>query len=490
MSPSDRTGQRTAAEREAARQERERRRALRRGEPIAEHVGAESGAVQDAASGEPLAPAPEPAEPPVQDAVPERHAAAPAVRVVGVEARDAGSPETASGHAEAEQEALVGQATQAWEVSEHLEGDEEPAVQVRAPDPVRQPASAEPANAEAVQASTAGEGVQAPRRRASWRPRGEADRLPQPPPPVGGGDRQPPRRRATRAGGDGHSFRARAGAVGALAVVAVAVWVVVLLIQHFGGSKSGNAPAAARAPEVTVVVPEGEDRRQIAAIARKDGLRGDYLQASVASSALQPKRFGAPAGIPNLEGFLFPATYKMPVRGNVKGLVERQLEAFQERFGAEEQKHARALGLTSYQLLIVASMIEREAYLAKDRPLVAAVIYNRLHQGMALGIDSTIRFALNDFTKPLTEAQLQTPSPYNTRLHKGLPPTPISNPGMEAIEAAAHPAHVGYLYYVDGADGCGDLVFSDSEAEFEHNKAAYDEALAANGGRTPTCRRK
>lgn len=285
-------------------------------------------------------------------------------------------------------------------------------------------------------------------------------------------------------------LRARAGAVGALAVVAIAVWLLVLLVQHLGGSSVKTAPPPAVAPAVKVVIPEGESRPQIAAIARRDGLAGSYLRASASSPGLTPARFGAPAGTPNLEGFLFPATYQMPVHGNVSGLVARQLEAFQERFGPEEMRHARALGLSGYQMLIVASMIEREAYLARDRPLVAAVIYNRLRLGMPLGIDSTIRFALNDYTRPLTEAQLKIDSPYNTRLHKGLPPTPISNPGMEAIEAAAHPAHVGYLYYVDGADGCGDLVFSDGEAEFEADKRAYDQALAANGGRTPACKRR
>lgn len=283
-------------------------------------------------------------------------------------------------------------------------------------------------------------------------------------------------------------LRARAGAVGTLVVVAIVVWLVVMLVQHLGGSSPKAAPAPAAVPVVRVVIPEGESRLQTAAIARRDRLVGNYLRASVSNAGLSPKRFGAPAGTPNLEGFLFPATYDMPVHGNVSGLVARQLEAFQERFGPEEMRHARALHLTSYQMLIVASMIEREAYLARDRPLVAAVIYNRLRLGMPLGIDSTIRFALNDYTSPLTEAQLNIDSPYNTRLHKGLPPTPISNPGMEAIEAAAHPAHVGYLYYVDGADGCGDLVFSDGEAQFEANKRAYDQALAANGGHTPACK--
>ncbi len=128
--------------------------------------------------------------------------------------------------------------------------------------------------------------------------------------------------------------------------------------------------------------------------------------------------------------------------------------------------------------------------MARDRPLIAAVIYNRLRLGMPLGIDATIRYALHDYTRPLTEAQLQDSSPYNTRLHEGLPPTPISNPGLASIEAAAHPAHVNYTYYVAGADGCGELVFTSSYSQFLAYSAEYQQALAANGGRVPTCRKR
>lgn len=294
-----------------------------------------------------------------------------------------------------------------------------------------------------------------------------------------------------RSGGrtEGHSLRARAGAIAALALVAVAVWGVVTLVRHLRRSAGGGG-AVSRPPVVKVLIPEGETRSQIAAIARRDGLRGDYLKASIRDPGLQPRRFGAPAGTPSLEGFLFPATYDLRLHGSVNDLVADQLEAFHERFGPQLEHRARALGLTSYQLLTVASMVEREALLPHDRPLVAAVIYNRLRLGMPLGIDATIRYALHDFEAPLTEAQLQTRSPYNTRLHVGLPPTPISNPGLEAIEAAAHPAHAAYLFYVDGADGCGELVFSDTEAQFEANKAAYDEALSAHGGHLPACKHR
>ena len=170
--------------------------------------------------------------------------------------------------------------------------------------------------------------------------------------------------------------------------------------------------------------------------------------------------------------------------------MQKQLEAFEERFSAQYAAAARALHETPYQLLIVASMIEREAEVPHDRPLIAAVIYNRLRTGMPLGIDATIRYALHDYTQPLTEAQLHDPSAYNTRLHKGLPPTPISNPGLASIEAAAHPAHVEYLYYVAAPDGCGEHVFTSSYPQFLADSAEYQRALAANGGRVPTCRKR
>ena len=141
-------------------------------------------------------------------------------------------------------------------------------------------------------------------------------------------------------------------------------------------------------------------------------------------------------------------------------------------------------------------MSEREAQVERDRPLIAAVIYNRLRLGMPLGIDATVYYALalreglRAYERELTASDLRIDSPYNTRVRTGLPPTPIANPGLASIEAAAHPARVPYLYYVAAPDGCGEHVFSSSYAQFEAAAAAYQAALRRNGGHLPACKKK
>jgi UPF0755 protein len=235
-----------------------------------------------------------------------------------------------------------------------------------------------------------------------------------------------------------------------------------------------------------VLVPEGRSRRQTAALAAADGLTGDYLAASARSAAFAPTSYGAPARTPSLEGFLFPATYTVHAGTTAGQLVALQLQAFRRELGSGLQKAARRIGMTPYQVLIVASMVEGEAATARDRPLVAAVIYNRLRLHMPLGIDSTIRYALGGYEGPLTVSQLSIASPYNTRTHQGLPPTPIDSPGLAAIKAALHPANVPYLYYVVKPCGNGEQVFETSYAQFLRDSQAYQAARAARGGRSPT----
>ena len=313
-----------------------------------------------------------------------------------------------------------------------------------------------------------------------------------PPPPL------PPLPAAARERrGSAAPSRARAAAplarVGALVALATVVVVAAILLIHSLTSSKSKAPVAAPAV-VKVLIPEGKTRAQIAEIAKAAGLKGSYRAAAKSSSLLNPAHYGAPKGTPDLEGFLFPATYELDRGTQVSQLVHEQLIAFQENFRSEYFRRAKALHVSAYQLLIVASMIEREAQVPGDRAKIAAVIYNRLADGMPLGIDAAIYYAVEEqqhiatYTHELTESQLHIDSPYNTRTHTGLPPTPISNPGVASIKAAAHPDHVAYLYYVAGADGCGEQVFSDTQVEFEANAAAYEAAVKRNGGHPPSCK--
>jgi uncharacterized YceG family protein len=263
----------------------------------------------------------------------------------------------------------------------------------------------------------------------------------------------------------------------------------VVTLRH-GMSYAAALSVLTTAPAVTqleVRIPEGLTRRQIAAIAGADRLSGSYLVASrPANARLDPRDYGAPASVHTLEGFLFPATYFSFAHENVAHLVAQQIAAFHQNFDRLSFARATAAHLTRYDVLIMASMIEREAQVPSDRPLVAAVIYNRLAAGMTLGIDATLRYALNDYDKPLTASQLALDTPYNTRLHRGLPPTPISNPGLASMVAATHPAAVTYLYYVDKPNTCGELAFATSYTQFEADVAAYNAARNAAGGRAPT----
>ena len=243
----------------------------------------------------------------------------------------------------------------------------------------------------------------------------------------------------------------------------------------------------AKRPTVNVTIPEGRSRREIAPIAGKAGLRGSYMEASSRfRGALDPFRYDAPRGTRSLEGFLYPATYELNVRAPARDLVERQLAAFRDNFATVNLERARRGKLTAYDVLIIASMVEREAQLAKERPLIAAVIYNRLKDGTPLGIDATTRYALNKPSGALLQSELEIDSPYNTRRRAGLPPTPIGNPGLLSIRAAAAPADVKFRYFVVKPGTCGEHVFAATIEEHNQNVARYAGARAQAGDKSPT----
>ena len=234
--------------------------------------------------------------------------------------------------------------------------------------------------------------------------------------------------------------------------------------------------------QINVTIPEGEDRTQIAQTVGDLGLQGDYLEASKSAKGFDPGRYGA-QNPKSLEGFLFPATYQLDPGANVDQLVSEQLQAFRQNIAGVNLSYAKSKNLTVYDVLTIASMIDKEVQIPSERPLVAAVIYNRLHRGMPLGIDATTRFEFHNYTGEITQSQLESPSPYNTRTHSGLPPTPIGNPGLAAIRAAARPAKVNYIYYVLNGDGSGHHCFTASGGEFNQLVAA-----STSGHATPNCR--
>jgi len=235
---------------------------------------------------------------------------------------------------------------------------------------------------------------------------------------------------------------------------------------------------------LTVTIPEGYTRSQAAQLVEEAGVPGDYTKATVKSKYLDPAEYGG-KGAKTLEGFLFPDTFELKPKAPVEDLVQLQLQDFKRRIKGVDMRYAKSKNLTVFDVVTIASMVEDEAGVDSQRGLVASVIYNRLHEGMPLGIDATIRFATGNYTQPLTESELAIDSPYNSRTNAGLPPGPISNPGLESIEAAAHPPQTGYLYYVTTPGACGKLTFAKTEAEFEAAVEKYNSAREAAGGNSP-----
>jgi UPF0755 protein len=286
--------------------------------------------------------------------------------------------------------------------------------------------------------------------------------------------------------------RRRLGALlGVLLAVAILALAVGVSVFALGGSRGTSATptttttvAIPRPPKpFRIVFPEGFTRVQmgarvkaVAKIAQRERHRpvrlsqAAYLAAS--RSAVVPcfsrKRQT------DLEGFLFPATYDF-LRGTPsRELVRNQLETFCDRWRTVDLRYARSKNLTQYDVLTIASMIERETVAPSERRLVAAVIYNRLRARMPLGIDATLRYGLHiPPTESIRESQLASGNPYNTRRFLGLPPTPIANPGLASIRAAAHPAQVPYLYYARRPDKVHHF--------FTASASAYYAYLAAHG---------
>lgn len=219
---------------------------------------------------------------------------------------------------------------------------------------------------------------------------------------------------------------------------------------------------------VSVTIPEGWTAEQmIPELSKRLSVPPAELRTEIDRGRSLPY---LPAGKP-LEGFLFPKTYEFKKTGLTPGGV---VDAMVAQFSREAKKldwsNAKRLGVTPYEVVIIASMIEREAQVASERPKVAAVIYNRLDMKEPLGIDATLVYVDPNPADGITQSDLEIDSPYNTRLHLGLPPTPIANPGLASLRAALEPARTDdWLYVLCGDDG--HHVFTDSYQEFLSEKS-------------------
>jgi UPF0755 protein len=222
-------------------------------------------------------------------------------------------------------------------------------------------------------------------------------------------------------------------------------------------------------PTVRLTIPEGYRITQIAERVRESvGIPVKRFLAAVdATNWSLPPYLPRDASSP--EGFLFPQTYQFAKDGTTADdVIQRLLDEFGTEAANLPWQNADALGVTPYEVVTIASMIEEEARVPGDRPKIAAVIYNRLADGMNLGIDATLQYVDPNPEDGLTASDFLIDSPYNTRLSPGLPPTPISSPGIASLDAALNPADVTYLYYVlCGADG--HHKFSDTYAQFQRD---------------------
>jgi UPF0755 protein len=211
-----------------------------------------------------------------------------------------------------------------------------------------------------------------------------------------------------------------------------------------------------KADAVWVTFPEGFTAREI----------GRRLAARQLVDAAAFERYAARTRLDvdgtwtrSLEGYLFPSTYLLPVGAGPDGIAQILTGQFFRELPPDAAEKARKLGLTVPQVITLASLIEREAQVDDERPIIAGVYYNRLRAGMALDVDATIEYVFPEHHTVITRRDLEIDSPYNTYRYAGLPPTPIANPGKASIDAAFSPARSPFLYYVYNAR-LGETMFA------------------------------
>ena len=207
--------------------------------------------------------------------------------------------------------------------------------------------------------------------------------------------------------------------------------------------------------DIQVTIPEGYTVEQIAGLLEEKGLaRKERFLALARTYAPFDRAESRPGVKYRAEGFLFPDTYRINRDAGEEEILKLLSQEFARKFGPELQAQAKASGMSIYDVIILASLIEREVQLAKERPMVARVFLNRIKIDMPLQSCATIQYILGYAKEELTIADTQLPSPYNTYLHPGMPPGPVANPGLPSIKAALNPVEGDWLYFVvDGKTG-------------------------------------
>ena len=241
---------------------------------------------------------------------------------------------------------------------------------------------------------------------------------------------------------------------------------------NMGGRAAGNVlkvgPEAVAVPDLTLLIPPGLTVSEVAdRVGRLPGHSRDGFLAALSSGAIRSKYM--PPGVTSLEGFLFPDTYRIAATDDDAAVARRlvaQFDAVGDRIGLATAPTAN--GRSAYETVVIASLIQDEAKLAEDAPLISAVVRNRLRDKMPLQIDATLCYAKGGCPPVPTEADKAIDSPYNTYKIPALPPTPIANVTEANLVAALHPADVTYKYYVL-SDANGKHAFADTLAQHEAN---------------------
>ena len=207
---------------------------------------------------------------------------------------------------------------------------------------------------------------------------------------------------------------------------------------------------------IKITVPEGSTSFEIIDILVKNKLGDKNVYEELINNPKEFKdkfEFLNDEKIVSLEGFLYPSTYYFEEEQSEKEVLNHMIETFESKYSDKLEERQKELNKSLYEVINLASIVEKEAVLDEDRPIIASVFYNRIKIGMPLQSDATIQYIFKERKKSITYEDLKIDSPYNTYRVNGLPPTPIANPGIKSIEAVLYPANTEYLYFVATIDG-------------------------------------